>query len=148
MTIDDSILQYGLLLANAILLAAAALALVRGRAEARRLRALFDSPLAAALAPEPYDDRELRRMFDRRCSMLEKRLELLVERSSQAAQARPLAAVPPQKNELPVEYAVRMARNGASIDDLVRGCGLNKGEAQLLLRLHSRKPAQAAGLAH
>lgn len=144
MTIEEFAPQYGLLLSNAILLAAAAIALVRARAEARRLRSLFDSPLAAALAPEPYDDRELRRMFDRRCSMLEKRLELLVERSTRDAQAAPLPAVPPQKNEMPVQYAVRMARSGASIDDLVRGCGLNKGEAQLLLRLHARSPAPAA----
>ncbi len=148
MTTEEFLLQYGLLLANAILLAGAALALLRNRAESRRLRALFDSPLAAALAPETYDDRELRRMFDRRCTMLEKRLEQLVERSSRAAADAARPALPPQKNELPVEYAVRMARSGASIDDLVRGCGLNRGEAQLLLRLHANKSAPATPATH
>ena len=145
MSNTDFLLTYGLLCANALLLAAAAIALVRARVELHRLRAFHDSPAAAALAPMPYDDRELRRMFDRRCTMLEARLTQLVENHPSRL---PNAAVPPQKNELPVEYAVRMAQSGAGLDDLVRGCGLNKGEAQLLLRLHRTKKVSAVPAAH
>jgi hypothetical protein len=31
-----------------------------------------------------------------------------------------------------------MARHGASIDDLIRSCGLNIGEAQLMRKLHGK----------
>ncbi len=146
MMIDEMLMQHGLLLANAILLAAAALALARGRTELRRMRAFLTSPAAAAMQADPYDDRELRRMFDRRCTMLEARLEQLVERH--ARRTGVAAALPPQKNELPVEYAVRMAQSGAGLDDLVRGCGLNRGEAQLLLRLHARRRETGGRAAH
>ena len=37
---------------------------------------------------------------------------------------------------LPIENAVRMARQGASIEDLKRSCGLNVGEARLMQKLH------------
>jgi Protein of unknown function (DUF2802) len=35
-----------------------------------------------------------------------------------------------------MEHAARMARGGASIDELTRSCGLNLGEASLMRRLH------------
>lgn len=146
MIIDAYLMQYGLLLANALLLAAAAIALTRARAELRRMTAFQSSPAAAAMQAEPYDDRDLRRMFDRRCTMLEARLQQLVERHATTAASGPV--LPPQKNELPVDYAVRMARSGAGLDDLVRGCGLNRGEAQLLLRLHASRRTTADPAAH
>ena len=48
----------------------------------------------------------------------------------------------PLDTNLPIENAVRMARHGASIDDLVRSCGLNIGEAQLMQKLHGKAQAQ------
>jgi len=33
-------------------------------------------------------------------------------------------------------HAIRLAQKGAEIDDLIENCGLAKGEAELLLRLH------------
>lgn len=144
-TNPDDLMNYGLLCATALLLAAAAIALVRAICEIRRLRAFADSPAAAALAPLPYDDRDLRRMFDRRCTMLEARLTQLVDNH---ARQLPAAGLPPQKNEMPVEYAVRMAQSGAGLDDIVRGCGLNKGEAQLLLRLHRTRRTPAVPAEH
>jgi hypothetical protein len=35
------------------------------------------------------------------------------------------------------EIAARMARNGASADELIQSCGLTRHEAELLIRLHS-----------
>lgn len=32
--------------------------------------------------------------------------------------------------------AIRLARQGASVEDLARDCGLNRGEAELLVSLH------------
>jgi len=36
------------------------------------------------------------------------------------------------------EIAARMARNGASKDELIRSCGITTHEAELLIKLHSR----------
>jgi len=47
------------------------------------------------------------------------------------------------------EIAARMARNGASKDELIRSCGITAHEADLLIKLHSRdaKPATFAAAA-
>lgn len=146
MTIDDSFWQYGLLLSNALLIGAAGLAVVRVRSELRATRAFWSSPAGTAMQPEPYDDRDLRRMFDRRITMFEKYLEQqIISRAAVAAEA---PAVTPRNSEPPVEYAVRMVRSGASADDLVRGCGLNKGEADLLMRLHANTKNASVPLTH
>ncbi|MBK1674020.1 hypothetical protein CKO35_12010 [Ectothiorhodospira shaposhnikovii] len=39
-------------------------------------------------------------------------------------------------DEGPYRQAMRMVRQGASRDDLVAGCGLSAGEAELLLAMH------------
>lgn len=144
MTNLEIFLLYGLQLLITVLLAACTWNCIRLRLEvAERVAAADDSPPAPVVAS--FDDRELRRMFDRRLTILEERLLQTVRQQNKQTPAAPSAPVPPLKNELPVEYAVRMARSGAGVDDLVQGCGLNIGEAQLLLRLHStnRKPATA-----
>lgn len=40
---------------------------------------------------------------------------------------------------MPFDNAVRMAKNGATTDDLTKTCGLNVGEAHLLKKLHSAR---------
>ena len=42
------------------------------------------------------------------------------------------------------EMAIRMARGGASIDEIVAGCGTTRAEARLLRRLHCAAGAHAA----
>jgi len=42
------------------------------------------------------------------------------------------------------EIAARMARNGASRDELIRSCGITTHEAELLIKLHSRDARPAA----
>lgn len=136
MIIEQFSWQYALLFSNALMLCAVGLAAVRMRRELQATREFWQSPAASAMQAEAYDDRDLRRMVDRRMTMLEKFLEQLID--SKAGLGADVAANRPlQKHEVPVDYAVRMARSGASVDDLVRGCGLNKGEAQLLMRLHA-----------
>jgi len=49
------------------------------------------------------------------------------------------------ESRLPIENAVRMAKHGASIEDLMRSCGLNIGEAQLMRKLHGQTRAAAQG---
>jgi hypothetical protein len=63
-------------------------------------------------------------------------------------QAEP-PAPPPQSSVTPsgargYEMAIRMARGGASIDEIVAGCGTTRAEARLLRRLHCAAGAHAA----
>ena len=39
------------------------------------------------------------------------------------------------------QVAIRLARSGASREELMSGCGLSRGEAELLHRLHGRASA-------
>jgi hypothetical protein len=44
----------------------------------------------------------------------------------------------PITREFPMEHAARLAKSGASVDELTRNCGLNIGEARLVRRLHGQ----------
>jgi len=43
-------------------------------------------------------------------------------------------------DSLPYNQAVRMAGQGASVDELVQQCGLSRAEAELVLLLHKQSP--------
>lgn len=127
-----------LLIANAVLLAAAAIAIVRFRNQARRFEKFWDSPTGVSMAdtqslnalPEPAPNPQL----ERRVAELQSVVKTLARKGREVRE--------PADTNLPIENAVRMAKHGASIDDLIRSCGLNIGEAQLMRKLHGK--AQAA----
>lgn len=137
MEITDNVTLSLLLIANASLVAACSIALVRFRRQARRFEQFWDSPTGAALAdtqlppaetairpaPEPADPRLEQRVAE---------LQAVVRTLALKAQSTPHTV----EGRLPIDNAVRMARSGASIDELIRSCGLNIGEAQLLRKLH------------
>ena len=141
MEITDTFVTNMLLIANAAMLAAAVIAITRFRKQARRFEKFWDSPAGVSLAdtqaleaaPESRTDPEL-----------EKRItELQSEVRSMATKDR----VERKDNEsrLPIENAVRMAKHGASIEELVRSCGLNIGEAQLMRKLHGQARVATQG---
>lgn len=122
-----------LLFANAAMLAAATIAIIRFRKQARRFEKFWDSPTGASIA----DTQSLQsNTISKPSPQLEKRvmeLQSVVKTLARKTQVNR----EPEKNSLPIENAVRMAKHGASIDELVRTCGLNIGEAQLMRKLHS-----------
>ena len=66
-------------------------------------------------------------------------LEALGTRLDQASAQRPAAAPAPpaaSQNTRGYETAIRMARSGASVDEIVASCGTTRAEAKLLRRLH------------
>jgi len=66
-------------------------------------------------------------------------LEALGARLDQASAQRPAAAPAPpaaSQNTRGYETAIRMARSGASVDEIVASCGTTRAEAKLLRRLH------------
>ncbi len=146
MNITASLSFYLLLVANAVLLAAACITISRFRSQCRRLEKFWNSPTGAAVADD--DDagaiNEYKRQQVLVTMRLDKRLAELSEQVSALASA-PRSAPPPARTEapVPIENAVRMARHGASVDELTRGCGLNIAEARLMQRLHGQRARSA-----
>lgn len=73
--------------------------------------------------------------------------ELAAEAGRQhAALATELAKIAEQQEQLRLmdegsggySHAIRLAQGGASAEELARDCGLNRGEAELLVSLHGR----------
>ena len=123
---------YLLVIANAALIVAAAFAVLRVERALRDSEEFWKSPTGAAIrsdqkASPGNDVRLIARQL--------KALERSIERMQRAAPPGPPARVV----ELPMDHAVRMARRGATVTELTDQCGLNKGEAELLHRLHGKR---------
>lgn len=125
-----------LLASNALMVAAAALAIQRFRATVRRNEKFWGSPVGAQIAAGTDESDTVLLAF------LEHRLGLLHDRIDQIARkevATRSVCTPTSDNvaqSMPFEYAVRMAQHGAGIDELIRACGLNRAEARLIQRVH------------
>jgi hypothetical protein len=68
------------------------------------------------------------------------------ENSAQPAEATHTAArfaIPAAAGPRGYEVAVRLAKNGASREELMSSCGISRHEAELLLRLHGAKHGDA-----
>jgi hypothetical protein len=135
-----------LLLSNAALLAAATIALLRFRHQARRFEKFWDSPTGVSLADTQslHAKSSAEQSPERANPQLEERvaeLQTIVRKLASKEQV----THEPVDNSLPIENAVRMAKHGASIDELIRGCGLNIGEAQLMRKLHGKAQVAARG---
>ena len=125
---------------NALMLGAAAVAIVRFRLQCHRFDAFWSSPTGAAIA-DRNDEKERHQLvaqlrLDRRMSALQKQVECLAQQSAASGRAS-------GERVLPIDNAVRLARNGASVEQLTQTCGLNIGEARLMQKLHG-KSKQAA----
>ncbi len=125
---------YLLLSANAVLLAIASLAVLRFEYRWKRIEQFWDSPTGTALGDSADD--EMRAQIEATKS-LERRLGEL-QRTVKIMDLNSPKETPPVERNLPIENAIRMARTGASVEDLTRTCGLNFGEARLLQKLHGQ----------
>lgn len=132
MFIDDTSYLYLLLISSALLIAAAGIAVIRFQYYCQRIDQFWNSPTGSALADEQKDHARRQLLVNMR---LEKRLADLQGRLIALAegQTKPRTRL---ERQLPIDNAVRMARSGASIEDLTRICGLNMGEARLMLKMH------------
>jgi len=122
-----------LLLSNAILLAAAVVAVQRFRRQCDRLERFWNSPTGTAIADRKADKDRLQLVTTMR---LEKHVAELHEKVAKLAATPARQSAPAVVRQLPIENAVRLAKTGASAEDLTRTCGLNIGEARLLAKMH------------
>lgn len=128
MTIDTTYTMYGLLISNALLLAAATIAVLRLQRMRDQYDAFWSSPTGKQLS-ERSEENGISHLVEERIQSLQETVDKLV-RSGGATQIQ-------FRESLPMENAVRMAKRGASIDDITRNCGLSASEAKLLMRVHS-----------
>lgn len=131
---------YVLLASNALVLCAASLVLVRSDRRQRRLEQFWSSPTAAALTGD--NELQVREQVEA-TQRLEKSMGEL-QRAVNVMDIKKHRPRPAAERNLPIENAIRMARLGASIEELTRSCGLNIGEARLMQKLHG-KARVAAG---
>lgn len=135
MTLSETYYLYLLLASNVLVLAGGLVAIIRFRQLCKEQASLWNSPpTGAGLADVDEKSDELRRQQLTVNLQLDKQIQCL-RRELRALSNRGNEANVPERS-LPVDNAVRMARNGASIDDLTRSCGLNIGEAQLIKKMH------------
>jgi len=132
MIINDPTFIYLLVVSNAALLAAGCIAILRFQGQQQDHEQFWNSPTGSSLADTKHEDIERLAQSNRR---LEKQLVEL--QSAVAALAHKEAgSLPSAERSLPIENAIRMARKGASVDELTRSCGLNVGEARLMHKMH------------
>ncbi len=132
---------YLMLAANAALMFAACLALLRFERRWWRIENIWNS--AAELAKTDCSSDEIAAQLQA-SQRLEQRIGEL-QRIVKVLETHAPLAPPAVERAVPIENAVRMARLGASVDDLTRNCGLNLGEARLLRKLHSKTAITAVG---
>lgn len=128
MNLDISYLtEYGLPIANILLLGASALALVRIQRLLRSEKLYSKISAAASAAQRPALEQALVHVSGR-MRELQERIDALAKLEKVLAE--------PSARSAPMERATVLARNGASVDELARSCGLSIGEASLMRRLH------------
>jgi hypothetical protein len=141
MTTSVSISVYLLLISNLLLICAVGLAIVRFLRRVDEFESFWESPSGTALSEETADDEHLAlsQRLEKRVDELHQVVRVMAAKNSVKQQTPPRPApVAPVTKVVPLENALRMAKNGASIEDLTRNCGLNIGEARLMQKLHGK----------
>jgi Protein of unknown function (DUF2802) len=107
-----------------------ALAFIRWRRADERATAALHAQLERTFT-------ELRTLHET-VSVMSARLDALSERSEIDSRLAPAGA------QRGYDVAQRLAKNGASIDEVVANCGITRHEAELLVRLHGARTREAA----
>lgn len=134
-------LVYLLMMSNAVLLSAACMILIRFERRTRRMEQFWSSPTGAALSDT--DEPEFRKQMEA-TQRLEKSMGEL-QRTVKVLDIKKHRPRPAVERNLPIENAIRMAKLGASIEELTRSCGLNIGEARLMQKLHGKARVASGG---
>lgn len=131
---DQGLYIYVLLAANTLVLAGGLMLALRLRRLCMLHEKSLQCPPGIALA-EP-DEQAADNAQKQMLALMRMEKQLLTLRTELAAHASARNDAAPGERALPLDNAVRMARNGATVADLTRSCGLNIGEAQLIRTMH------------
>ncbi len=146
----NSYYLFVLLAANVLLLVVASTSLIKFERRCKRIEEFWDSPVGTALADdnaydEMYEQVMATKRLEQRLGELQRAVKLIDIRAPKQSRPPPVAQQVPVVPQLPIDNAVRMAKHGASVEDLTRNCGLNIGEARLMQKLHGRARTAANG---
>ena len=137
---------YLLIVSNAVMLALACFCFTRFDKRCRQIEQFWVSPTGTAISDDIDDDSQeqmrLTQSLEKRVGELQRTVKVMAVKKPDST---PTPSAPIERN-LPIENAVRMARLGASIDDLAKSCGLNIGEARLMQKLHGKAQVATAGI--
>ncbi len=136
-----------LLTCNALALIAVIMTVMQLQRMIRKRDDFWTSLTGAHLIDEAAQDNALCGFLDHRLALLHRRIDALAESprvSEPGPKPEPVTKVP----AMPFEYAVRMAKQGAGVDDLVQACGLNRAEATLIHRVHGVEPGESPTMQH
>ena len=133
MIIDDPTIYYAVLAGKAFVLILGTIVLLGMWRQTHRVERYL-SDLRNAPAPDEQPCAAKQHLVA--SLRLDKRISELQQQVAALSAAEPKADSGPVSRPLPIENATRMARHGASVEELTRTCGLNVGEAELLKKLH------------
>lgn len=136
----EAYLLFLLLGSNAALSAVACFLFARFESRCKRIETFWESTTGSAIAETTGRDSREQMLLTRR---LEQRVGEL-QRTVKVMEIKETKSRTPVERSLPIENALRMAKLGASIDELTKSCGLNIGEARLMQKLHGKATALAA----
>lgn len=133
MNIENIDTLYLLLICNCLLVAAATITILRLQRLVNQRGTPLEHPTGTVSKVQSESDNFIKAV-ERRFADLENGVGNL------SRESEPSASV---SRSIPHENAVRMAKHGATVDDLTRSCGLSDIEARLLMRVHGN-PTVAA----
>jgi len=136
-----------LLVCNVALLAVAAFMLWRFQRTIKLNKALLES--SAASGADSRDDRDaaLCGFLDHRLALMQARLDVLAVAPMPVKADAPVATSSRAEGTMPFDYAVRITQHGASVEDVMQACGLNRAEASLIKRIHGAAKSAEQGAA-
>ncbi len=132
---------------NALALIAVTMAVLRLQRMTRKRDEFWGSLTGAHLMDTAAQDNALCGFLDHRLALLHRRIDALAE-APKAPEPKPAPEPVAKVPAMPFEYAVRIAKQGAGVDDLVQACGLNRAEATLIHRVHGVEPGESPTMQH
>lgn len=137
MAIADPLVILLLLISNSVIVAATCIAALRIDRKIQFFDKFWNSPAGIALIDGGREaaERQLQASLqvEQRITELQQVISLVANNENKR-----LSSV---ERSLPIEYAVRMTKHGASIEDLRQTCGLSLGEAKLMQKMHGKAQA-------
>ncbi len=132
MILFESTSFFLLQISNALLLAAACIAVLRFEQRVRKSESFWASPTGSLISGKKLAGANI---DDIESADLHRQMDALQQEIKHLTNAKANAGTTSSR-ELLIENAINMVKSGATPEQLARTCGLNIGEAQLLKKLH------------
>ncbi len=134
---------YLLIVSNAVMLAIACYCFARFDNRCKQIEEFWASPTGTSISDEnddgPSEQMRITQRLEQKVGELQRSIKIM-----EIKKGAPVS-IPSVERVTPIENAVRMARQGASIEELTKSCGLNIGEAHLMRKLHGQAQLQSTG---